>query len=188
MSRGCQRLLPSSHTLSQTRIITSGNHASARGSHEETLSRPDFYRGRNKQQWKDTFRNSEEKKAVWQRLIEGTIGNKSLPVCCQSKPQMPGQTPRSQQWLGTCLAPRTDWPLLNSTCYRWSRGKTSRHRWMSLPQQHLLFLGYLNKQHSITMEAQNQYTLVNLLSEITRLTWSLSCFPLYNESKEPLIY
>lgn len=44
----CQRLLPASHTLSQTRIITSGNHASARGSHEETLSRPDFYRGRNK--------------------------------------------------------------------------------------------------------------------------------------------
>lgn len=53
------RLLPSSHTLSQTRIITSGNHASVRGSHEETLSRPDFYRGRHKQKWKDTSRNSE---------------------------------------------------------------------------------------------------------------------------------
>lgn len=53
----CRKVLPSSHTLSQTRIITSGSHVSARGSHEETLSRPDFYRGRNKN--KDTLKNEQ---------------------------------------------------------------------------------------------------------------------------------
>lgn len=43
-SPGPGSTLPCSDTLSQTKIITSGSHASASGSQEETLSRPDFYR------------------------------------------------------------------------------------------------------------------------------------------------
>lgn len=34
--------IPFSDTLLQTRIMTSGNHSSVRGSHSETLSSPDF--------------------------------------------------------------------------------------------------------------------------------------------------
>lgn len=64
----------------------------------------------------------------WRRrkCTEDVTGNKSLPVCCQSTAQKPGWTLRSQQWPGACWVPRTGSPLPNSTCCRWSRGKTSQ--------------------------------------------------------------
>lgn len=144
--------------------------------------------GRKRTKNKETHWGTQRRsRKLRQCLSEGVPGSQSLPVCCQSKLQMPGPTRQSLQWPGTCSAPHTGWPLRNSTCYRWSRGKTSQHRWKSLPQQHLLSQGYLNKQHSVSMESPEAHTLVRLISEITRLMQSLGCFPVHNESKGPTI-
>lgn len=63
-------------------------------------------------------------------------------VCCQSKPNA---------WIDSAVSavtvklftPHTDWYLLSSIYYRWSRDQISQHRWQSLPQQHLLFQEYV---------------------------------------------